>query len=114
MNEPTPSSRQAYLERQPIVDRQGDTFGYELSYRSSDGAEPDDFGLAAASAVLAHVLDSLDMGWLPSGKRVFINADIEVLTDADFLALLPEGRVVLNLHGDPARVDQETLAAAMP
>ncbi len=109
MNEPTPSSRQAYLERQPIVDRQGDTFGYELSYRSSDGAEPDDFGLAAASAVLAHVLDSLDMGWLPSGKRVFINADIEVLTDADFLALLPEGRVVLNLHGDPARVDEETL-----
>ncbi|MCK9283753.1 MAG: HDOD domain-containing protein [Rhodocyclaceae bacterium] len=110
MNGALPNVAQhTYLERQPIVDRQGDTFGYELSYYSGASSAKPENSLEASSAVLAHVLDSLDMGWLPAGKRVFINAELELLTDADFLALLPDGKIVLDLHGDPASLSEAML-----
>lgn len=105
----TAAAEQSYLERQPIVDRQGDTFGYELTHCAGPAAGPAVPTMEATSAVLAHVLDSLDMGWLPAGKRVFINAGLELLTDADFLALLPDGKIVLSLHGEPASVTEEML-----
>ena len=101
MNEPVPLSAElsrAWIERQPIVGRDGDTFGYELRQHTSgvsDSGEP----LAGSAAVLAHMLGDLDEGCLPEGKRVFLQVDLSLLADADFLELLPAGRVVLDLSG---------------
>ncbi|GAB1393425.1 hypothetical protein MASR1M60_15880 [Rhodocyclaceae bacterium] len=52
----------------------------------------------------------MDGSWLPEGKRVFLNADIVLLEDADFLALLPEGLIVLDLHGTPDAVTETALS----
>lgn len=115
MNEPLRteiSLQQPFIERQPIVDRGGDTLGYELyAYpgRAADGVASN--SLAGSAAVLAHLLGNMDGNWLPEGKRVFLNADIALLDDADFLALLPEGWIVLDLHGEPGGVTEARLAA---
>ncbi len=102
MNEPLPLSAElsrAWIERQPVVGRDGDTFGYELRQHTSgiqDSTEP----LAGSAAVLAHLLGDLDDAWLPDGKRIFLQVDISLLADADFLELLPDGRMVLDLSGE--------------
>jgi len=107
---PEISSQQALIERQPIIDRNGDTLGYELyAYpgRAEDGTPSN--SLEGSAAVLAHLLGNMDGSWLPEGKRVFLNADIALLDDADFLALLPEGLIVLDLHGAPGAVTEAAL-----
>jgi EAL and modified HD-GYP domain-containing signal transduction protein len=115
MNEPLRTGnavQQAYIERQPIVDRNGEIVGYELYYypaKQPQGSTENT--LEASAAVLAHLLGNLDAGWLPEGKRVFLNTHIDLLTDADFLALLPDNRVVLDLHGAPDVVGEEMLRA---
>ncbi|OHC66658.1 MAG: hypothetical protein A2040_06460 [Rhodocyclales bacterium GWA2_65_19] len=113
MNDPLPHSaelQRAWIERQPVVGRDGDTFGYELRQHYAGAAAPVD-PLAGSAAVLAHLLGDLDDDWLPEGKRVFIQADLSLLGDADFLELLPDGRVVLDLSGDVAAVDEALLLA---
>lgn len=115
MNEPLRTEitlQQPFIERQPIVDRGGDTLGYELyAYpgRAADGVASN--SLEGSAAVLAHLLGNMDGNWLPEGKRVFLNADIALLDDADFMALLPEGWIVLDLHGEPGGVTETRLAA---
>ncbi|MEW6164982.1 MAG: HDOD domain-containing protein [Pseudomonadota bacterium] len=110
MNEPLRKEitfDQPFIERQPIVDRGGDTLGYELyAYpgRASDGIASN--ALTGSAAVLAHLLGNMDGSWLPEGKRVFLNAEIALLDDADFLSLLPEGLIVLDLHGRPGEVTE--------
>jgi EAL and modified HD-GYP domain-containing signal transduction protein len=103
-------SDQPFIERQPIVGRNGDTLGYELyAYpgRAADGVPS--YSMEGSAAVLAHLLGNMDGSWLPEGKRVFINADIALLDDADFLALLPEGTVVLDLHGPAGSITEAIL-----
>lgn len=99
MNDPVPHSVElqgTWLERQPVLGRDGDTLGYELRpHGAADPASP----LAGPAAVLAHLLGDPDGEWLPAGKRVFLGAEVPLLADADFLALLPDGRVVLDLRG---------------
>lgn len=111
MNSPIASSTElhrSWIERQPVVDRKGDTVGYELRqhYAGATGpAEP----LVGSAAVLAHLVGDVDDDWLPEGKRVFIQADVSLLGDADFVALLPDARVVLDLSGNPAAIDEALL-----
>lgn len=93
---------QAYIERQPVVDRKGEIFGYELVHHVPEGQEA---SLAGSAAVLAHLLGNLDSGWLPEGRRVFMQADLSLLDDEDFLSLLPDGRVVLDLITEPGIED---------
>ncbi|RTL50436.1 MAG: HDOD domain-containing protein [Rhodocyclaceae bacterium] len=107
-----PSIDQAILERLPIIDRHGDTFAYELRYAHKGDGRNDDAppcDLEAASTVLAHVIGSLE-GDSASGKPVFINVHLSLLTDEDFLALLPAGKVVLILHGTADLVTDQVLA----
>jgi EAL and modified HD-GYP domain-containing signal transduction protein len=114
MNEPLRPEitlQQPFIERQPIIDRDGDTLGYELfAYpgRAGDGVASN--SLEGSAAVLAHLLGNMDGNWLPEGKRVFLNADIALLDDVDFLALLPDGHIVLDLHGPAGSVNEAVLA----
>jgi EAL and modified HD-GYP domain-containing signal transduction protein len=104
--------KQNYLGRQPVLDRERKIIGYELFYRSgmqSAAAQVQD-DLAASAQVLVSILNSLDSDWLPPGKLVFLNVSAAMLLDPDFLALLPDGRVVLDIYGKAA-VTPELLAA---
>ena len=101
MSEPAPlpaELHRAWIERQPLVGRDGDTYGYELRQHTT-GASGSPEPLADSAAVLAHLLGDLDDSWLPEGKRIFLQVDLSLLADADFLELLPDGRVVLDLSG---------------
>jgi EAL and modified HD-GYP domain-containing signal transduction protein len=100
-------AKDAYMGRQPIVDRQGNIVAYELFYRTGPQKEVKiESDLKASATVLSHLLSNLDSKWLPAGKPVFINADATLLDDADFLSLLPDGKVVLDLHGKVAVTPQ--------
>ena len=101
MNEPIllpVELRRAWIERQPLVGKDGDTYGYELRQHTAAGADSS-APLADSAAVLAHLLGDLDDDWLPQGKRIFLQVDLSLLADADFLELLPDARVVLDLSG---------------
>lgn len=101
-----------YIGRQPVLDRERKIIGYELFYQP--GAEAADAGaegdLNASAQVLVSVLNNLDSGWLPEGKPIFIRVGIEQLLDPDFVALLPDGRIVLDICGTVA-VTPDLLAA---
>lgn len=103
---------QTYIGRQPVFDRERKILGYELFCQDSPkfmAAEVED-GLSASAKILVGLLNNLDSAWLPEGKQVFINVDIAMLLDPDFLALLPDGRVALDIYGK-ASVTPELLAA---
>lgn len=100
---------QRWIERQPLINRSGDTIGYEVRTAAAPGVE--DNPLDEGAAILSHVLSDLDGDWLPAGKRLFLRLPLPVLVDADFLSLLPDDRVVLDLCGDPAQIAPETLDA---
>lgn len=103
---------QICISRQPVLDRERKIIGYELYYRSGTQAAADQVqdDLGASAQALASTLNNLDTDWLPPGKLVFLNASIGMLLDPDFLALLPDGRVVLAIYGQ-APVTPELLAA---
>lgn len=104
--------KQKYLGRQPVLDRERKIIGYELFHQpaSETASAATEKGLSASAQILVNLLSNLDSFWPPAGRQIFINVDIAVLLDPDFLALLPEGHIVLDLYGK-AEVTPELLAA---
>lgn len=94
---------QTYIGRQPVLDRERKILGYELFCQDSleSVAATVEDSLSASAQILVSLLNNLESGWLPEGKLVFINVDIAMLLDPDFLALLPDGRIVLDIYGKP-------------
>jgi len=98
-----------YIARQPILDRDQNTHGYELLFRSGpenffcsndlDGATCDtiDFSLVFGSVALT------------DAHPAFINCTRNVLL-RDVITLLPRDRVVIEVLED-VRADEETIAA---
>ncbi|GAB1393423.1 hypothetical protein MASR1M60_15860 [Rhodocyclaceae bacterium] len=67
---PEISSQQALIERQPIIDHNGDTLGYELyAYpgRAEDGTPSN--SLKGSAAVLAHLLGNITAVRLNEGAN---------------------------------------------
>jgi EAL and modified HD-GYP domain-containing signal transduction protein len=90
---------QAFLGRQPIVDRQGDLVGYELLYRArgtDDRAcfEDED---SASLHVLSTLLHDLGAPQVLAGRQAFVNVGPGSLRDAGALVLLNPRRTVLEL-----------------
>ncbi len=87
--------------RQPVLDKSRKIIGYELYYRARADSERAryDSELKASAMVLVSLLSDFGSTWLIEGKLVFLIVTPEMLTDEDFLALLPAGRVVLEVRG---------------
>jgi EAL and modified HD-GYP domain-containing signal transduction protein len=90
---------QAFLGRQPIVDRQGDLVGYELLYRARATDDRADFADedSASLQVLSTLLHDLGAPQVLAGKLAFINIGPDSLRDAGALVLLNPRRTVLEL-----------------
>lgn len=87
----------AFLGRQPILDRNGRIFAYELLFRSGDlsysGVTND---IQATSCVISHVFDRFGVTNVLGSHLGFINVDADALFGT-LLDRLPSGQVVLEL-----------------
>ncbi|MGD9788590.1 MAG: EAL and HDOD domain-containing protein [Sulfuricellaceae bacterium] len=89
---------QAYIGRQPILDRQQKIIGYELLFRHSAEASSAQVisDLHAGTSVLANTLSNIGTNWLVADKLAFINLSNPML-ETDFIELLPPEKIVLEL-----------------
>ncbi|HLJ15900.1 MAG TPA: HDOD domain-containing protein [Bryobacteraceae bacterium] len=98
-----------YLARQPILDRAGELFAYELLFRNSmqNSFDGMDLDLASASAVDTSFLIGLDR--IAAGRLMFINCPRDFLL-RDYISLFPPRSVVVELL-ESVQPDQEVLDA---
>lgn len=92
---------EAFIGRQPILDKDQAIMGYELLFRHSADAENavivDD--LKACSRVLVNTLNDMGSQWLLGDKFAFINVNEEMLM-GDLIELLPPKRTILEVLRD--------------
>ena len=95
------SQDQAYIGRQPIVDRQQHIVGYELLFRHSAAATAAHVvnDLQAGANVLINTLSNIGADLIMGDKLAFINMSNAML-ESDFVELLPADRVVLEIVSD--------------
>lgn len=88
----------AFIGRQPIVNRQQQIIGYELLFRLNKGAVSAEFSsdLQAGTSVLVNTLSNMGTEWLVGSKLAFLNVESPML-ESNFLELLHPQRVVLEI-----------------
>jgi EAL and modified HD-GYP domain-containing signal transduction protein len=98
----------ALIGRQPILDKKGDIFAYELLFRSGtqNSATVSNDTMATAS-VLLNALNSIGLDRLIGSKKAFINVDKEFLTSSAIEGLSMERFVVEIL--ETVVVDEEVI-----
>ncbi len=85
-----------FLGRQPILNEEQKTVGYELLYRSSDQQNifPEADGSLATSSLLYHVFYDTGIKEITGGKKAFINFTRDLLISGIPEALSPEEIVI--------------------
>ena len=80
-----------YIGRQPIFDKNGHSFAYELLYRSCDMNNAANFedNSKATARVIANLIHNLGLKTIIGQKMGFINVD-ETILFSDALLLLPK------------------------
>src|SRR5262245_55444306 len=92
----TPSD-QPCVARQPILDRAGKVFAYELLFRRSAAMQTCDIAANHASArVIVDAILSIGLDTLTNGKLAFFNVSHELLLSGA-TTLLPSDKVVVEL-----------------
>jgi c-di-GMP-related signal transduction protein len=88
----------AYLARQPILNRNGKIFAYELLFRDSPLSESAVIhnGVQATAQVLENVLNNIGLSKLIGNHKAFVNCSREMLCDNLFCLLNPD-RFVLEI-----------------
>jgi EAL and modified HD-GYP domain-containing signal transduction protein len=101
----------AYLARQPIFDRDGKIFAYELLFRDSPSSDTAIIAsdLQATAQVLENILNSIGLTRLVGESKAFINCSREILLDNLFGLLNPD-RFVLEILED-VPVDEKLIQA---
>lgn len=92
------TSDRMLLGRQPILDRRGQTYAYELLFRDSfENAATVPDGVAATSQVLHHVFAEMGVERALGPYRGFVNCDTRMLMMPGVLDMLPTRHVVLEV-----------------
>lgn len=88
----------AFIGRQPILNRQQQIIGYELLFRLSKESVTAEFSsdMQAGTNVLVNTLSNMGTDWLVGNKLAFINV-AESMLESNFLDLLQPQRVVLEI-----------------
>ncbi len=89
----------AFIGRQPIVDRSQAIVGYEMLFRATAEAESAEFAdsMAADANVLVNTFTNIGKESLVGSKLAFINVEKELIA-GNYLALLQPSGVVLELQ----------------
>lgn len=86
-----------YLARQPIVDRKGGLYGFELLFREDQSADATvEDNMLATSKVLGAMLDELGIEQVLGRLRGFLNVNAQFLSSG-LPDLLAPGRIVLEI-----------------
>lgn len=97
MNTETETLSEVFIGRQPILDRQQATMGYELLFRSSPQNRAEfDSPKRATAEVVCSAFAELGLSAALAAQRAFINVDEAFLLD-DAVELLPPQQVVLEI-----------------
>ncbi|MDK2123807.1 EAL and HDOD domain-containing protein [Parachitinimonas caeni] len=88
----------AFIGRQPILNRQQQIIGYELLFRLDEQALTAEFSsdMQAGTNILVNTLSNMGTDWLVGSKLAFINVASSML-ESNFLELLHPQRVVLEI-----------------
>lgn len=88
-----------YIARQPILDVQGNTFGYELLFRSTEknSYDPSVDGDTATARVLVDTITEVGLESIVGEAQAFVNLTQRFLESSEMLYLLPPGRCVLEV-----------------
>lgn len=97
-----------YMARQPILDAQGSTFGYELLFRSTEknAYDPTVGGDAATARLLINTIVEAGLDSIVGDKKAFINLTQHFLESPEMLDLIVPGRCVLEVLEDVEVTDQ--------
>lgn len=99
-----------FVARQPVLDREQNTWGYELLFRSSmEDAFATENGDAATSSVMDTGVFQIGLSQLTGGRRAFLNFTHYLLIHG-FAELLPRDQVVVEIL-ETVRPEPEILAA---
>jgi c-di-GMP-related signal transduction protein len=92
-----PDASSLFLGRQPILDRDGQLFAFELLFRSGTrNAASFDDGVAATAAVITNTFNELGIEAVLGKSRGFINLT-EAFLMSDLVELMPRDKVVLEV-----------------
>ena len=90
-------NNEIFVGRQPIIDRQGNTYAYELLFRGSKKNSHIDGGCDDDSTQLIHnCLNVMGYETITGGKKGFVNFTTNLLLNEDYL-VLPVNSVVIEL-----------------
>lgn len=107
---PPAAAAEVFVARQPILNADRSTYGYELLYRSHRGNAFDGTDAAAATArVISNSYLTIGLDQLVGGNRAFINFDRASLVGG-LPAMLPQETVVVEIL-ETVQPDSEVLAA---
>jgi c-di-GMP-related signal transduction protein len=102
---------QTFLARQPIFDRRGDIYGYELLFRSEGDQTcyPGGDDATATREVVANTLFSIGLEKVLCGKRAFLNFDRSLLS-GNLHQIFSKDDVVIEVL-ETVQVDESVIAA---
>ena len=88
----------AFIGRQPILNRQQQIIGYELLFRLTGESLSAEFSsdMQAGTNVLVNTISNMGTDWLVGNKLAFINV-AESMLESNFLELLQPQRVILEI-----------------
>lgn len=96
-----PTLGKVFVSRQPVLDRSGRVFGYDLRHQQADrGVQPDRRSADQATAeILTDALLAIGLDVLTNGRRAFVRVSQRFLLEGVPSTLQPD-RVVLELGGE--------------
>ncbi len=95
------------IARQPVFDKDGNVYGYEVYLRKSDNLEeyPKDVPYNKATFIMAELVAELGIQKVSEGKSIFINVALDTVLNRS-LDLLPAKKVVFDLIKPQVEVGQ--------
>ena len=87
------------IAKQPIYDRNGNVFGYEVYLRSKNSSEkyPSEVPFSKAAYIVTSILVEYGIDRVSEGKKVILNVSLESLLNKS-LEVLPREKVIFDLN----------------
>ncbi len=102
------------IAKQPIFDREGSLFGYEVYLRRSDSLDryPEDVSYNKATFIVAELIGEIGIDRISAGKPIFMNVTLDSVLNK-VLDILPLKRMVFQVMHARAEIGQSIYQNAL-